>query len=53
MIPVEHNNYILGASPELLLSKQGRIVTSNPLAGSRPKSQISEKFRQPTRIKSF
>ncbi|HFF5122415.1 acinetobactin biosynthesis isochorismate synthase BasJ, partial [Acinetobacter baumannii] len=43
VIPVEHNNYILGASPELLLSKQGRIVTSNPLAGSRPKSKISEK----------
>lgn len=43
VIPVEHNNYILGASPELLLSKQDRIVTSNPLAGSRPKSKISEK----------
>lgn len=43
VIPVEHNHYILGASPELLLSKQDRIVSSNPLAGSRPKSNISEK----------
>ncbi|MCU4367459.1 isochorismate synthase [Acinetobacter courvalinii] len=45
VIPVEHHNYILGASPELLLSKQGRLVMSNPLAGSRPKSRISEKNR--------
>lgn len=43
IIPVEQNHYILGASPELLLSKQDRIVNSNPLAGSRPRSHISEK----------
>lgn len=39
VIPVEHEGYILGASPELLLSKQGDQVRSNPLAGSRPRSE--------------
>ncbi|BDR15164.1 isochorismate synthase [Vibrio sp. STUT-A11] len=29
---------LMGASPELLLSKKGSHVASNPLAGSRPKS---------------
>lgn len=43
VIPVEQNRYIFGASPELLLSKQDRLVCSNPLAGSRPRSFIFEK----------
>ncbi|MYM58151.1 isochorismate synthase [Vibrio sp. OCN044] len=34
---------LMGASPELLLSKQGRHVLSNPLAGSRPKSSCKTK----------
>ncbi|WP_037305342.1 isochorismate synthase [Amycolatopsis orientalis] len=29
---------LLGASPELLVSRRGRIVTANPLAGSRPRA---------------
>lgn len=37
-IPVEGNAYLLGASPELLISKQDQMVRSNPLAGSRPLS---------------
>ena len=28
---------LIGASPELLVSRRGRIVTANPLAGSRPR----------------
>ncbi|MDU0288337.1 isochorismate synthase [Saccharothrix longispora] len=28
---------LVGASPELLLSRRGAVVTSNPLAGSRPR----------------
>ncbi|ALJ86083.1 TPA: isochorismate synthase [Acinetobacter baumannii] len=39
VIPVEDNAHLLGASPELLISKQGHIVKSNPLAGSRPLSE--------------
>ncbi|MDL4840527.1 isochorismate synthase DhbC [Aquibacillus rhizosphaerae] len=30
---------LIGASPELLVSKSGRIVIANPLAGSRPRSE--------------
>jgi len=33
------NAKLMGASPELLLAKKGAHVISNPLAGSRPKSQ--------------
>nr|WP_221219850.1 isochorismate synthase [Prauserella isguenensis] len=29
---------LFGASPELLISRRGRTVTANPLAGSRPRS---------------
>lgn len=39
VIPVEDNAHLLGVSPELLISKQGHIVKSNPLAGSRPLSE--------------
>ncbi|WP_343682060.1 isochorismate synthase [Acinetobacter baylyi] len=38
-IPVEDNAYLLGASPELLISKNDLTVRSNPLAGSRPLSE--------------
>ncbi|NUE66336.1 isochorismate synthase MenF [Snodgrassella sp. ESL0253] len=38
LIPIEENQYIFGASPELLLSRQQQQVRSNPLAGSRPRS---------------
>ncbi|MGO2011594.1 isochorismate synthase [Pseudoalteromonas sp.] len=33
-IPVANGHVLLGASPELLLSRQGNQVVSNPLAGS-------------------
>ncbi|EOX3406358.1 isochorismate synthase [Vibrio cholerae] len=33
---------LMGASPELLLAKKGGHVISNPLAGSRPKSQNTQ-----------
>lgn len=42
LIPVEDNQYIFGASPELLLSRQQQQVRSNPLAGSRPRSSNTE-----------
>ncbi|MCT1578463.1 isochorismate synthase DhbC [Oceanobacillus kimchii] len=34
---------LIGASPELLISKKGSIVVSNPLAGSRPRQKDPEK----------
>lgn len=42
VIPVDNQQYLLGASPELLLSKNDRLVKSNPLAGSRPKRDSLE-----------
>lgn len=36
---------LVGASPELLISKQGNIVVSNPLAGSIPRVQDPEEDR--------
>ncbi|RSD29515.1 isochorismate synthase [Vibrio pectenicida] len=35
---ISEHSKLMGASPELLLSKKGSHVLSNPLAGSRPKS---------------
>ncbi|KWZ94686.1 putative isochorismate synthase [Anaerococcus hydrogenalis] len=32
------NGFVLGASPEMLVSKRGYKISSNPLAGSRPRS---------------
>ena len=46
MIPVEEDQYIFGASPELLLSRQQQQVRSNPLAGSRPRPAIPEQNSQ-------
>lgn len=45
-IPVTDNKIILGASPELLISKQDRYVISSPLAGSKPKASDSERNAQ-------
>lgn len=42
VVPVEGGAHLLGASPELLISKQGQAIRSNPLAGSRPKSHDEE-----------
>lgn len=42
VIPVENDGHILGASPELLISKNGDQIRSNPLAGSRPHSTNPE-----------
>lgn len=39
VVPVNHGRYLFGASPELLISKQGHQIHSNPLAGSRPRNQ--------------
>jgi isochorismate synthase len=36
---------IVGASPELLVARRGRVVTSNPLAGSAPRSGDPEEDR--------
>lgn len=38
IVPLQNCSFIFGASPELLLSKQDVSIHSNPLAGSRPKS---------------
>lgn len=35
---MDHGRALVGASPELLLSKAGRLVQSHPLAGSVPRS---------------
>ncbi|HHX8676249.1 isochorismate synthase [Vibrio alginolyticus] len=35
---ISESSKLMGASPELLVSKKGHHVVSNPLAGSRPKS---------------
>lgn len=37
---------LVGASPELLLSKRGRHVCSHPLAGSAPRSEDAEEDRR-------
>lgn len=34
---------LIGASPELLIKKRGNIISTNPLAGSRPKFNEKEK----------
>ncbi|MFT4022050.1 MAG: isochorismate synthase, partial [Acinetobacter sp.] len=39
VVPVDQDRYLLGASPELLISKHNMAVRSNPLAGSRPRSE--------------
>lgn len=46
VIPIDEHQYLLGASPELLLSKKSRTVKSNPLAGSRPKLDALERNQQ-------
>ncbi|QST01041.1 isochorismate synthase DhbC [Pontibacillus sp. ALD_SL1] len=35
----DRHRTLIGASPELLVSKSGSVVTANPLAGSRPRSE--------------
>ena len=37
----ENSKTLIGASPELLVSRNGMQVISNPLAGSRPRSEDS------------
>ena len=37
-----NGNKLMGASPELLCSKRGTHIVSNPLAGSRPRSASAE-----------
>ena len=43
-MPTEHG-VIVGASPELLVSRRGREVRSNPLAGSAPRSGDADEDR--------
>lgn len=33
-----HGHYLVGSSPELLIAKRGRHITSHPLAGTAPRS---------------
>ncbi|ASF99457.1 isochorismate synthase [Vibrio anguillarum] len=40
------NAKLMGASPELLLAKKGGFIVSNPLAGSRPKSNNAVQNQQ-------
>ncbi|GAA3748693.1 isochorismate synthase [Spinactinospora alkalitolerans] len=42
----EEPRTLIGASPELLVAKRGRTVTSNPLAGSVPRSADPTKDQQ-------
>jgi isochorismate synthase len=43
-MPTEHG-VLVGASPELLVSRRGREIRSNPLAGSAPRSGDSDEDR--------
>jgi len=46
---LENGNTLMGASPELLVAKRGTHVISNPLAGSRPRTndaEINERHRE-------
>ncbi len=45
-VSINDNAKLMGASPELLLAKKGAYVISNPLAGSRPKSQDAQDNHQ-------
>ncbi|MDJ1137062.1 isochorismate synthase [Streptomyces iconiensis] len=46
-LPVGEDRTLLGASPELLVSRQGDRVTANPLAGSTPRSaDLAEDVRR-------
>jgi isochorismate synthase len=44
-VPVVGGGVLVGASPELLVSRRGLIVTANPLAGSAPRSGDPEEDR--------
>mgnify|MGYP000880789313 FL=1 len=39
---ISDDQKLMGASPELLVAKKGSQLTSNPLAGSRPRSESDE-----------
>lgn len=43
---IRQDHKLMGASPELLVAKKGSYLTSNPLAGSRPRSESDEQNRQ-------
>lgn len=45
-IPVASGQTLIGASPELLIRKVGRMVVSNPLAGSAKRSPSAEEERR-------
>ncbi|MFH8755795.1 isochorismate synthase DhbC [Streptomyces atroolivaceus] len=46
-LPAGDGRTLIGASPELLVSRQGRQVTANPLAGSAPRSpDLAEDVRR-------
>jgi isochorismate synthase len=39
---LNNQGYLLGASPEMLVSKRDRFIYSNPLAGTRPRGKTSQ-----------
>ncbi|MET7640146.1 isochorismate synthase [Streptomyces sp. NPDC005438] len=46
-LPVDQRRTLLGASPELLVSREGNRVVANPLAGSTPRSgDLAEDVRR-------
>ncbi|TVU61781.1 isochorismate synthase [Vibrio atlanticus] len=45
---INDNQKLMGASPELLVAKKGSYLTSNPLAGSRPRSELDEQNQSST-----
>lgn len=50
-LPTGPERTLIGASPELLLSRSGAQVTANPLAGSVPRSEdLSEDVRRAARL---
>ncbi|WP_244928108.1 chorismate-binding protein [Nocardioides sp. W7] len=45
LAPTEESSYLVGASPELLVSRRGRSVRALPLAGSAPRGRTPEEDR--------
>lgn len=43
---LDEQRKLIGASPELLVAKRGNYLISNPLAGSRPRSQDTQENAQ-------
>jgi isochorismate synthase len=48
--PAEPRTTLLGVSPELLIERRGRIVRTQPLAGSRPRGRTPQEDSEQARV---